>query len=493
MIIAHMSAKQLNPHIYTYSNMIILIPSVLILLHTTSAFTAYIEEPIATDKFSVVYLPSSEWNEKIAGNSSALQKGNVVPMGGNEQCYIPNPIDQDIVEAINHDDYRNYANTINLDVVLSDTLRDAVNILSSTFKNKQNCYQYQTGYWSYEFCSGNQVKQFHLGDASVNDDPKKFVIGNTKTLLVERNFKLFYNNDGYYIKDTFNGGDLCEMNGLPRSVEIQYTCGSNKKDISIEYVNELKICNYQLRVGIPKLCMLDIFKDNEIKMVTSKPNILPLYCNKPIDKPIDNNIFNLLDEYEPEFIGNGLYFMKSNNNIHKNKLMYSGSYETMFQKLKNMIDSIISLDSFQYPNGQKYNLGDEFQWVVDIINSKNNYIDTVMISVGYLKGTSSVTKKVKRTNPNDVNFISYNSFNVDYLTSDITTKDVITVLEITEKDHLHLNTIQESLLPEGIINKLKIGNSHFTLEEFEMLMSGVYWENNPGNGLNRGAPSREQD
>ena len=63
------------------------------------------------------------------------------------------------------------------------------------------------------------------------------------------------------IKQVWTSGTICDMNGLPRTIEVQYFCAENRKDDRIMYIKEVTTCNYIIAIQTPRLCKEPAFRD----------------------------------------------------------------------------------------------------------------------------------------------------------------------------------------------------------------------------------------
>ncbi|KAL8488450.1 hypothetical protein ACS0TY_024647 [Phlomoides rotata] len=125
---------------------------------------------------------------------------------------------------------------------------------------KDRCFVRQEGWWSYEFCYQNQLRQIHLEDEKV---VQEFVLGVYDAEATEA-----YNqnlSDVSILKDPrskdasqryhahiFKNGTLCDLTNEPRETEVRFVCSEPRAMISS--ITELSTCKYALTFQCPTLC-----------------------------------------------------------------------------------------------------------------------------------------------------------------------------------------------------------------------------------------------
>ncbi len=117
---------------------------------------------------------------------------------------------------------------------------------------RASCLYRMEGWWTYEFCFGAAVKQFHV-DGQTGTRVSEFVMGRyeggSSTLLPDLETR--------QVKQKYVGGTTCDLSGQPRSIEVRYLC--NDKPNGITYVGELQepsTCQYALAIVTPLVCDL---------------------------------------------------------------------------------------------------------------------------------------------------------------------------------------------------------------------------------------------
>ncbi|KAM0754507.1 hypothetical protein T439DRAFT_321545 [Meredithblackwellia eburnea MCA 4105] len=174
-----------------------------------------------------------------------------------------------------------------------------------------SCLYQKQGYFTYSFCYGNEIRQFHevriSGSPGPSEDPNadSYTLGQSPlpipsptpphsiqqpkygsgSGLVKGNPPPPSHNDdnagegripatlgggmddagfggwddgGRYLSQKWEGGTVCDKTGLPRSVEVQFHCNTNAGD-SIALIRETAICTYVMLIHTPRLCSEPIF------------------------------------------------------------------------------------------------------------------------------------------------------------------------------------------------------------------------------------------
>eukprot|EP00118_Oscarella_pearsei_P004022 m.16693 g.16693 ORF g.16693 m.16693 type:complete len:422 (+) comp27070_c0_seq2:16-1281(+) len=118
------------------------------------------------------------------------------------------------------------------------------------------CLRGGRGWWHYEFCYQQYVKQFHVG----KDGQVDIYLGfwNEETHIewfMEKSKKRKISDS--YVMHYYSNGDVCDVTGKPRNVQVKLRCveGGSSSQVSI-YLEELSPCQYTLTVETVILCSL---------------------------------------------------------------------------------------------------------------------------------------------------------------------------------------------------------------------------------------------
>ncbi|CAI4324062.1 ASN_HP2_G0008790.mRNA.1.CDS.1 [Saccharomyces cerevisiae] len=376
-----------------------------------SSLLAPIEDPIVSNKYLISYIDEDDWSDRILQNQSVMNSGYIVNMGDDLECFIQNTSTQlnDVLEDSN--EHSNSEKT----ALLTKTLNQGVKTIFD--KLNERCIFYQAGFWIYEYCPGIEFVQFHgrvntkTGEIVNRDESLVYRLGKPKANIEEREFELLYDDVGYYISEIIGSGDICDVTGAERMVEIQYVCGgSNSGPSTIQWVRETKICVYEAQVTIPELCNLELLAKNE-----DQKNASPILCRMPAKSKIDSNSIDLITKYEPIFLGSGIYFLRPFNTDERDKLMVTDNAmsnwdeitETYYQKFGNAINKMLSLRLVSLPNGHILQPGDSCVWLAEVVDMKDRFQTTLSLNILNSQRAEIFFNKTFTFNEDNGNFLSY--------------------------------------------------------------------------------------
>ncbi|KAI1447284.1 glucosidase II beta subunit-like protein-domain-containing protein [Annulohypoxylon stygium] len=154
-----------------------------------------------------------------------------------------------------------------------------------------DCLYHMSGWWSYSFCYGRDVVQFHAVPASVKSGPPvrdinvaEYVLGRVpdshtthSTSRSSRrgqsnptndkgdkgdsaptpppNTELQIKGDQRYLVQKMGDGTICDLTGRERTIEIQYHCSPGSTQDRIGWIKEVTTCAYLMVVNTPRLCV----------------------------------------------------------------------------------------------------------------------------------------------------------------------------------------------------------------------------------------------
>ncbi|KAI1802714.1 glucosidase II beta subunit-like protein-domain-containing protein [Daldinia bambusicola] len=148
-----------------------------------------------------------------------------------------------------------------------------------------NCLYYMSGWWSYSFCYGRDVVQFHAHPASVKSGPPvrdtntaEYVLGRVQdphsnsrssrrgqpapagnkeqpATTPPPNTELQVKGDQRYLVQKMADGTICDLTGRERTIEIQYHCSPGSTQDRIGWIKEVTTCAYLMVVHTPRLCV----------------------------------------------------------------------------------------------------------------------------------------------------------------------------------------------------------------------------------------------
>lgn len=129
------------------------------------------------------------------------------------------------------------------------------------------CIKKNTGWWTYEVCHSDEVRQYHPEHNKV-DSSQSWSLGRidlaTRPLVVhtERDASASAAGGSSHVAVEFAGGQFCDEIKAQRSGELRYVCGdaelselSHQPSI-IQSIEEPSKCRYTIVVAVPTLCAL---------------------------------------------------------------------------------------------------------------------------------------------------------------------------------------------------------------------------------------------
>ncbi|XP_054472805.1 protein OS-9 isoform X2 [Anoplopoma fimbria] len=109
-------------------------------------------------------------------------------------------------------------------------------------------------WWTYEFCHGLHIRQYHLEDTEIKGDilflghyESEFDWSN-ETAKASKQHRL-----KRYHSQTYVNGSKCDLNGNPRETEVRFVCEEGSSDY-IARVDEPQSCRYVLTVHTSRTC-----------------------------------------------------------------------------------------------------------------------------------------------------------------------------------------------------------------------------------------------
>lgn len=155
------------------------------------------------------------------------------------------------------------------------------------------CLYYVSGWWSYKFCYGYDIVQFHALPSGVKGglparDPnsQEYVLGrveeqqpNKKSNKKQQdstglqtdvngqqnpiegaqssappNTELQVKGDQRFLVQRMEGGTTCDLTGRERTIEVQYHCNPGSVADRIGWIKEITTCSYLMLIHTPRLC-----------------------------------------------------------------------------------------------------------------------------------------------------------------------------------------------------------------------------------------------
>ncbi|CAI0388758.1 unnamed protein product [Linum tenue] len=173
--------------------------------------------------------------------------------------------------------------------------------LLEVFKGK--CLVRQEGWWTYELCHEQKLRQFHVEDEK--QVVQEFVLGvydEEATAAFNQNLKdVSTLKDPRYHAHQYTNGTLCDLTNQPRETEVRFVCSEPRAMISS--ITELSTCKYALTVQSPMLCKHPLFQEERPVWHTINCNALPkTYKESKVEKEStdeDKQIFMVTEVESP--------------------------------------------------------------------------------------------------------------------------------------------------------------------------------------------------
>ncbi|EGS23392.1 uncharacterized protein CTHT_0000800 [Thermochaetoides thermophila DSM 1495] len=172
-----------------------------------------------------------------------------------------------------------------------------------------HCMYFMSGWWSYSFCYGKRVVQYHAvpnpqgGPPLPDANTQEYILGRVRELpasqeaetagdaggstsktIVPPNSALQVKGDQRYLTQRLDDGTVCDLTGRPRTIEIQYHCSPNSSIDRIGWVKEVTTCNYVMLVYTPRLCADVAF------LPPKETRTHPIRCHRVITNPDDTSL-----------------------------------------------------------------------------------------------------------------------------------------------------------------------------------------------------------
>ncbi|KAF4078743.1 hypothetical protein AMELA_G00185030 [Ameiurus melas] len=116
------------------------------------------------------------------------------------------------------------------------------------------CLTKTKDWWTYEFCYGQHIRQYHLEDSEIKGDvlylgyfESEFDWTNDTAKATKQHKLKRYHSQSYV------NGSKCDLNGSPRESEVRFVCEEGSSDY-ISRVDEPQSCHYVLTVHTSRTC-----------------------------------------------------------------------------------------------------------------------------------------------------------------------------------------------------------------------------------------------
>ncbi|XP_019850715.1 PREDICTED: protein OS-9-like isoform X2 [Amphimedon queenslandica] len=174
-------------------------------------------------------------------------------------CFLPSGISNDRDMEILNDE-----NFIDISMLLSQLRR--------------NCILSNQGWWSYKYCHGSNITQFHIEGGQMVGDLISLGVFESETewneeklqksmerqrknkLIKEHNVAKLSSHNARYVN-----GTACDVRDVRRTTIAKITCSPYHADTSIVNIIEHETCNYTFVIHAPQLCDHPLFRIDDIE------------------------------------------------------------------------------------------------------------------------------------------------------------------------------------------------------------------------------------
>lgn len=162
---------------------------------------------------------------------------------------------------------------------------------------KSVCVYKNEGWWSYEFCHGKHVRQFHMDHIPPNEMRlgAEFYLGFATEVSED-----VISESSWTFRANYEKGTKCDLTSERRTSVVNFVCDP-KGDTHIESIVETTSCNYEVNVNTPLLCKHPKYKVSETEKDTK------IFCLEiPLERsekkthqaaPLESETANTIAEY----------------------------------------------------------------------------------------------------------------------------------------------------------------------------------------------------
>lgn len=190
--------------------------------------------------------------EKEEDNPEALDKDDdfvIMPMtnkyGQKYHCLVPKIKEEKEEDAVKEATETN-------DAIEQNNLEKAKQVLEPM--RTQSCLLRTKDWWTYEFCYGKQIRQYHMEDSRPTG--QIMILGlydHDEDLEPDDPDKKLHRR---YHSQIYTNGSQCDLTGNARKTEVRFECDPSASMDSIGQVDEPKSCEYIITVITSKICAI---------------------------------------------------------------------------------------------------------------------------------------------------------------------------------------------------------------------------------------------
>lgn len=199
-----------------------------------------------------------------------------------------------------------YSITLGSTYACEDSQQDPTHLVSIMLNSTMggSCLFYTEGWWTYKFCYGESVSQFHAEQTVVTSDDGKKTIETSTPLsfdLGSWNASMTIVNatetSPAYASQWYVQGQECDLVNLKRGTEFRFFCNKDLSEAKLVDMEETSTCEYLATVETPHVCKHPAFK-------VATPDVLEIQCILQPEEVVDElgllAIFSGVDTNEQE-------------------------------------------------------------------------------------------------------------------------------------------------------------------------------------------------
>lgn len=215
----------------------------------------------------------------------------------------------------------------------------------------ESCLKTIVGWWTYEFCYGKYVKQYH----SEGDAPKGDItyLGYYESdfdwnkEVAEESSKFRRHKLNRYHSQTYVNGTSCDIIDHRRDTEIRYICDDSSAETYIARVDEPSTCSYIITVNTPYVCSHPHTKP------LKNPKPTEIVC-RPVLAPDDFAKFQEMEE-AAEVRASLLQNPKNDASTSDKNTFTNGDemQEMFYGQMKSLVDALLPIRKKDKPKFSK--------------------------------------------------------------------------------------------------------------------------------------------
>lgn len=160
----------------------------------------------------------------------------------------------------------------------------SVSSLLRPLKESRTCVKRNEGWWTYEFCFGQGIRQYHRetdGKLSAEfslgfyDDKENQDLEASGGALIADHIDATYDSTRPAFLEKYSGGTLCKEFGYahPRKAKVLYYCSQRSVNHLLLSIKETQTCSYTIKISTPAVCDHPHFISDE-PQAEQKPSVI---------------------------------------------------------------------------------------------------------------------------------------------------------------------------------------------------------------------------